>query len=67
MKLKYGKITNDNTEYAGVDRIGDFGKDKDGFGFFYTKEGWRPQNPTSYELHYWKKKYQALKAKTTKK
>jgi hypothetical protein len=63
MTPKYGKITNIATDFTGVNRIGDYGKDKDGIMFCYLSTGWRPTNLQAYEINYWKKKYLALKKK----
>jgi len=64
MKIRYGKIKNTSSTYNGVDRIGDYGCDKEGYSFFYTKNGWKCVSQAAYEANYWKKKYEKLKAKT---
>jgi hypothetical protein len=64
MKVRYGKITNTSAKYNGINRIGDYGSDKEGFSFVYTVSGWKVCNQPVYEANYWKKKYEKLKAKT---
>lgn len=59
MSIEHGEITIVYSD--GVSRYGDFGKDKDGYLFCYTNDGWKPILPDKYEAKYWKKKYEELK------
>lgn len=59
-KIEYGEIKNLNSDHRKVTLLGDYGIDKEGNYFCYTKVGWQPINPDKYEANFFKKKYKEL-------